>query len=176
MVSYTPNTQSYLFNHMSFFTDYRSDKAPEMCKNKNSIYYYISKNPKFSKFKKIVDHAQMMGFLDSDQANCTLFIPNNDSLKNIPEAYFDFMDDGLAKQIIAASTIPRKLAKDLLTSSPVCYYYTRNPEMRMYVTNINNQMKINECINVLQFDVWLENGIVHIVDNIIVPNQDHFLN
>ena len=176
MVSFAPNTQSLLYNHMSFFTDYQSDVEPKMCLNKGSIYDFISSNPKFSKFKKIVDTANRMGFLNDDQANCTVFIPSDDYLKHIPQNYFNTMDDGLAREILASSTIPKILASDLITSSPVAYYYTRNPKMRMYVTNINSRTKINNCATIVRYDIWCNNGIIHLIDNLIEPSQDHFMN
>lgn len=176
MVSFAPTTQACLFNHMSSFVDYQSDVDPKMCINKGSIYDFIYNNPKFSKFRKIVDTANRMGFLNEDQANCTIFIPSDDNLRHIPQSYFDTMDDGLARQILASSTIPKKLASDLLTSSPVCYYYTKNPAMRMYVTNISSRTRINNCATVIKYDIWCNNGIIHLVDNLIEPSQDHFMN
>lgn len=176
MVTYAPNTQSYLYNHMSSFIDYCTDKDPEMCINKGSIYDFINSNPKFSKFRKIVDIANRMGFLNEEQAVCTVFIPSNDYLEHIPENYFDTMDRGLAQDILSASIIPKKLASDLLTSSPVCYLYTKNPKMRMYVTNINNRTTLNNCAVVVQYDIWCNNGIIHLVDNLIEPSQEHFMN
>lgn len=176
MVSYAPNTQSYLYNHMSSFVDYSTGKDPEMCINKGSIYDYINRTPKFSRFQKIVDTAKRMGFLNDEQATCTVFIPSNDYLGHIPENFFDTMDDGLAREILAASTLPKIIAADLLTSSPVCYLYTKNPKMRMYVTNISSRTKLNNCATVVQYDIWCNNGIIHLIDNLIEPSQDHFMN
>lgn len=176
MTSYAPNTQSYLFNHMSSFVDYSTDKDPVMYINQGSIYDFISSNTKFSKFKKIVDTANRMGFLNQEQATCTVFVPSDDYLTHIPQEYFDTMDDGLAKDILAASTIPKILAADLITSSPVCYLYTKNPKMRMYVTNINSRTILNNCASIVQYNIWCNNGIVHLIDNLIEPSQDHFMN
>ena len=176
MVSFAPNTQSYLFNHMSSFVDYRSNKPPEMCITKGSLYDVINSNPKFSKFKKIVNTAGREGFLNGEQANCSLFIPSDDYLSHIPQSFFDKMDDGLARQILDCSTIPKILASDLITSSPVCYLYTKNPAMRMYVTNISSRTKINNCATIIQYDIWCNNGIIHVLDNLLEPSQDHFMN
>ena len=176
MVSYAPTTQSYLYNHMSFFVDYSTDKNPDLCINKGSIYDFINSNPKFSKFKKIVDTANRMGFLNQEQATCTVFIPSDNFLDHIPQEYFDTMDNGLAREILESSTIPKILASDLITSSPVCYLYTKNPKMRMYVTNINSKTKLNNCATIIKYDIWCTNGIIHLIDNLIQPSQDHFMN
>lgn len=176
MVSYAPNSQSRLYNHMWDFTDLRSKKDPFLCVESDSIYAYLRSNPQFSRFRSIVDRAQMSSFLGEMQSNCTLFVPSNESLVGISPEFFDKMDTGLARSIVASSTLPRRLGKDLLTSSPVSYYYTKYPSMRMYVTNISGETILNNCIKVVSFDHILGNGFVHVVDGLIVPNEDHFMN
>jgi hypothetical protein len=86
------------------------------------------------------------------------------------------MDDGEAKDIIETSILPTIIASDLLKSSPVSYFYTKNSHMRMYVTNINDITKINNCVQVVKYDIWCNNGIIHIVSGLIQPSLDHFLN
>lgn len=176
MVSFTPDTQSYLFTHMSSFVDYRNDKPNKLCVDKDSIYGLVYSNPNFSKFKTIIDKAQMVPFLDEIQANCTVFIASDKHLEHIPDSFFQTMDDGLARQILASSTLPRIIDRDLLTSSPVSYLYTKNPQMRMYVTNISSRTKINNCVTVLQYDIPRSNGLIHLVDGLILPSNDHFMN
>ena len=176
MTTYIPSVQSQLFNHMTYFTDINSETPYEICIKKYSIYYYIHSNPNFSKFRKIVDRAKMMQILNDEQANLSIFIPPNDYIDYLKDEDLDKIDIGTAKQIVNTCIIPKILAQDLITSSPVCYLYTRNPQMRMYVSNINGICRINDTANVLKFDNWCENGIIHIIDNLLVPNQNHFLN
>lgn len=175
MVSLGPDCQSYNFSHMYSFVDLRSNTLEPVI-TRGSIYDFINSHPRFSKFKQIISRAKQIGFLNDSQANCTMLIPTDDFLKNIPQGFFDTMDDGLARQIISASTIDRKIDKKLLTSSPVAYYITRLPQMRMYVTNISGKTRVNNCVNVVQFDLNFNNGMIHIIDGLIVPNLDHFMN
>ena len=72
--------------------------------------------------------------------------------------------------------IDRKITKNLITSSPVAYYYTRNDKMRMYVTNIDDNTRINNSVNIVKYDINVNNGLIHIIDGIIIPNEDHFMN
>jgi len=169
------NDPSYYFTHMWSFQDYRG-KEKEMCINKGSIYDYINKNPAFSKFKTIVHRANMLAQLNEIQADFTIMIPTDNYLEHIPKEYFEKMDDGLARQILKASTINRVIDKKLITSSPVAYYYTQNKEMRMYVTNIGGTTRINNCVSIVQYNILLNNGMVHIVDGLITPSNDHFMN
>jgi hypothetical protein len=176
MVSYGPDIQNMNFTHMTEFVDYRSKVAPQICINSGSIYDLIHKHPQMTKFKLIVHRANMIGRLNDEQAQCTVFIPLDDFLKHIPDSYFQTMDDGLARQIVDASTLKVPIDGNLLISSPVAYYYTRNDKMRMYITNISRKTEVNKCATVIKFNIPCSNGIVHIVNNIVAPNEDTFMN
>jgi len=176
MVSFGPDIQPQDFTHMYQFTDLQSTKKPHLCVHQNTIYNYIRDNPNFSRFKKIIERARNMGQLNEVQADVTIMIPEDKYLEHLPQEFFDKMDDGLARHILWASCINRKIDKKLITSSPVAYYYTQNPEMRMYVTNINGRTQINNCMNIVKYDINLDNGIIHIVNGLIVPSDDHFMN
>jgi Fasciclin domain len=169
------NDPSYMYTHMYSFTDYRGPEG-KMCVNSGTIYDYLNSNPQCSKFKKIVDRSHMSGQLNEQQANFTIMVATDNYLQHIPNEYFDNMDDGLARQILKASTMIRVVDKKILVSSPVSYYNTLNPEMRMYVTNIGGRTRINNCSSVVQYDLNLYNGTVHIVDNLVVPSDAHFMN
>jgi len=120
-----------------------------------------------------VEKASMQGQLSSPQANFTLFVPSDDYLSgwNI-----DTLDDGLARQILSASTLRNRIDKNLIMSSPVSYFTTRNARMRMYVTNISGKTQINNCVSVVKYDILLNNGIIHVVDGLILPSEDTFMN
>lgn len=177
MTSFAPNTQSYNFTHMYDFEDLRTTKKPIPCVTQGSMYDFLYKNKsKFSKFLTILERSGMIGQLNNIEANFTLFVPDDRYLSHIPDEFFTYMDNGLAKQIFHSSSIIRKLDKKLLTSSPVAYYITQNPQMRMYVTNISGKTVLNNCATVRHFDIELNNGYIHVIDNVLAPNDDHFMN
>ena len=175
MVSYGPDIQNMNFTHMVSFVDYPNRTKPQLSLNPGSLYDYIYKNPNMKKFRTIVERAGMAGQLNEEEANFTLFIPLDQYLKHIPEAYFINMDDGQARQILNASTYKTQIDGRLLVSSPVAYYYTKNDQMRMYVTNISRRTVLNNCANVVKFDIQCTNGIIHIVDGLVAPNLDTFM-
>lgn len=175
MTTTGPDTQSYDFKHMYSFTDLNG-KRPELCILKNSIYDILKKNGGFTKFLSIADKADKCVRINDIQANCTMFIPHDKFLAEIPEDFFSEMDDGLARQIMASLTLRNKINGELMQSSPVSYFATMNPRMRMYVTNINGKTTINNCVTVVQYDVECSNGIIHLVNGIIVPSMDRFMN
>lgn len=177
MVSYGPDSQPADMTHMYLFTDYRNPKDKhKICTNKGSIFDFIYNAKNFTKFRKIVDKAMMVGQLNSLQADMTVFIPSDNYLQHVPNDFIEYMDDGMARQILAASTLNRRIDKELLTSSPVAYYITRNPSMKMYMTNINDKTVINGNVNVVHFDVPCANGLIHLVDNLIIPSDNTFIN
>lgn len=175
MVSTAPNSQVYNFTHMYSFVDLRSNKDPEVCINPGSIYDFLNKN-NCSKFKKVVERAGMIGQLNDKQADFTVLVPTDNFLAHIPAQYFEKMDDGLARQILDSSVIRKKIDKKLITSSPVAYYNTRNPQMRMYITNISGKTQVNNCATIVKYDINCTNGLIHLVNNILAPNMDHFMN
>lgn len=175
MVSYGPDTQSLNYTHMYAFVDYQGDNN-YYCVQRGSIMDYIRKNPDCSRFLQIVFRARMYEQLSNIAADFTALIPTDNYLKFIPEDFFDTMDDGTARSIVKASLIQRKINKDLITSSPVAYYYTLNPEMRLYVTNISGKTQINNCLEIVKYDIKANNGLIHLVSGLIVPTMDTFMN
>lgn len=176
MVSCGPDVQNVNYTHMYSFVDYRNFGKSSYCTVKGSMYDYIASNSGMTKIKKIIEMADIEGILSDLEANYTLFIPLDSELQHISECFFETMDKGLARQIVLSSIIVRQLDKKLLQSSPVSYYITRDPKMRMYVTNINGITKINNCLNVTKFNIPCTNGIIHLTNGLIVPSEDHFMN
>lgn len=178
MVSITPDCQPLNYTHMYDFSNYRRYyKVPcEKPLGVDTIFSYIYNTKNFTKFRKILEKTLLMDQLLECQANFTIFI-TPDNMINLSMDYIEnVMDGNEAKSIVNSCILPRQLDKYLLTSSPVSYYYTRNPKMRMYVTNLRGQTMINNQCKVIQFDIKLQNGIIHVVDNLIHETNDTFMN
>ena len=179
MVSFAPGVQPYNFTHMWSFEDLNySGKGPkpQFCLEKNSVFGYIYNNRNFSRFRGIVEKAGLLAQLSELQADCTLFVPEDRNLQGIPDKFFIDLDDGLARQIVNASILNRRIGSELIKSSPCAYYYTRNPDMKMYVTNIGGKTTINEDLRITEFDRCFSNGVIHIIDGLIIPNDRNFMN
>ena len=168
MTSCGPNTQSMNFSHMFQFNDING-RLPKKTYSKNSIMDVIEYHPDFTKFSYIIKLAEMDDIFGKNQANFTLFVPSNTSIKNIPEDIFLNMDQGDAKNIVQASLLDYRIPKELLTDSPAAYFNTLSPQNRIFVTNINSKTKINNNLNVVHFDIICTNGIIHVVDKLITP-------
>jgi len=177
MTAIGPYTKSYDNTHMYSFVDYRkSREAPKMCASKNTLMDYLIRNPKTSKFRKIVERAGLTGQMSAQDLDITLFIPSDDYL-NEPGEFYDNMDRGLASQIIAVSSLNNRISGCLIRSSPVSSFTVRDPYNadQMYITNISNVTEINQCARVVEFDVELDNALVHLTDGLLLPNLSTFI-
>lgn len=171
-----PSSQGYNNIHMWDFSDLRSSRPAELCTPADTVYDYISRHPHMKKFASIIARAGMIGALSEKQFDTTLLAPLDTYLPE-PQKFFDNMDRGQARRIIAVSTLNSKIDGQLLRSSPVSSFATKDPYNAnyMYVTNISGVTRINQCATVIEYDIRLGNGILHITDNIILPNYEHFI-
>ena len=177
MVSYAPDTQSLNYTYMyNFVQQLRNQGTMSICVEPGSIYGVLRSTPNFSKFLGIVDRARFASQLNSIQADFTVFVPTDDSLQDVPADFFKDMDIGLARQIVESCLMNRKIDKSLLTSSPVGYFMTLNPRMRMFVRNIGGKTILNDTATVISFDNDCTNGTIHVIDNLIIPTDQTFLN
>jgi uncharacterized surface protein with fasciclin (FAS1) repeats len=167
MVSIGPNSQSNNFTHMFDFVDLRGKKIKKV-QDKNSLMGIINENPEFSKFKYIVEKAMMTDILESMQTNLTLFIPSDSKIKY----FFDNMDVSFARHIIKTSMLNKKIPSELLEDSPFSFFNTNDPFNKLLISNINGETFINNNIKIIQKDIIATNGIIHIIDNLILPEYN----
>mgnify|MGYP001289925403 CR=1 FL=1 len=135
----------------------------------NSLSYIISNEKRFSKFRYILRLSKLNNLYNDIQSNSTLFVPTDNFLQNIPESVFINMDLLTARQIIKASTLKNRITNDILKDNPSCYFITENSTNKLLVTNFNNQTKLNNQINLLDEEIFANNGIIHVIDDLILP-------
>jgi uncharacterized surface protein with fasciclin (FAS1) repeats len=169
MVSIGPNSQSFNMSHMWHIPDLRRCKTQENEPLPNSLWSVIQSNPDFSKFKYMVELAKFESIFNDLQANFTLFIPSDQALIGINENIFINMDDSTARHIIKTSTLERKIPSEILEASPASYFITRSAPNKLFITNISNITYINNCINIIYKDWECSNGIIHVIDKLILP-------
>jgi uncharacterized surface protein with fasciclin (FAS1) repeats len=132
----------------------------------NSLSYILSATPEFSKFRYILRLSKLDDLYNDQQANFTLFVPTNDS---IPESMLVNMDLLTARNIITASTLNYRITSDILSDSPCAYFTTNNAANRMFVSNFAGQTTINNYINLIGKDISATNGIIHVIDKMLLP-------
>ena len=170
MTSSGPNSQSYNFTHM--FPSKIFGCKPTKKYNEGSIMYLLDTHPDFSIFCTIVKISDLDVILDNIQANFTLFVPSDSELKyKLRPNMIENMDVGTARDIVKSSMLVDRIPSELLVDSPAAYFNTDSPQNRMFITNINGNMRINNTLNVILFDIVAKNGMVHVVDGLINPLQ-----
>lgn len=177
MTSIGPYSKSYDNTHMWDFSDLRSSKiTPELCINKNTAYDYISRHPEMKKFNALIINAGRVGEMSQHEFNSTIFVPLDKYLQH-PLSVYKKLDRGTARNILAVSTLNDKIDSKLIRSSPVSSFMTKDPynSNYIYVTNISGVTEINKCTKIIEYDVKLDNSIIHITDNLITPNYSHFI-
>jgi len=171
MSSIGPYTQSYDFRHMYSFVDSRPHTIQTFT-NPNSISGFILRNPKTTKFAEIVKKAGLIEQLNDPQLKVTMFIPTDEYLSKLN---VNDIDIGLARQIIHLSTLNYVIGKNILAASPVSQYITKSYK-QLYITNIRGKTQINQCAIITEFDIKLDNGLVHLTNNILTDDLQIFIN
>ena len=170
MVSNAPNSQSYNFTHMFSMTDLRGP-LPVVKACPDTLLSFIENNSDFSIFLYLVKLANFRERLNEKQANFTLFLPSDkELLKRFNENVFTNMDPTTAWYIVKSSLLRDRISSEILEDSPAAYYYTDSQPNRMFITNMNGQTYINNCIRIIKKDILTKNGIIHIIDSLIIPN------
>ena len=164
MVSIGPYSESLNFTHQFDLHPAKVSKP----KPRNSLWGLLQINPEFSAFKEIVKKAKLDGKLDDPQTNLTLFVPSNSYL-NLPPGYLENMDTLTARKLVNFSCLNRKISLKLIKAQPVIKFITKLPTNKLYVTNLNCQTVLHGDTILLYGDIEVDNGLIHVIDKIMVP-------
>ncbi len=179
MVSNGPAYQAGLMTHMYDFqdinspscrngTDVLSVKVPE-----DTLFGFLVGNKQFSKMTEIVIKSKMETLLSEKQSNFTFFITPNESLEDLNVSYLDV---GLAKQIVKMSLLDNRIPMRVLKESPCRYLYTKNEQQRLFVTCLYDEVVINNNAKVIMSDKNVSNGVIHVVNNLLIPTNNTYMN
>jgi hypothetical protein len=179
MVSIGPYNQSYDYRYMYDLPDLQDPKIKGLTKyqtiinnaiTNNTVLGLLQKNKDFSKFSKIVDKSGMADKLADPQFNGTLFVPSDAYLSSIPSCEIDSIDQSHARHMVNFSTLNGIIDEKLLRASPASYLYSRDlPLPKILVENLNGKTILNGSSVIIKYDIQLDNGMIHIVDNLIQP-------
>lgn len=142
--------------------------------NSGTVLSLIRNNPDFSIFSYIVGFARMDGMLDDPQFNGTVFVPSDSYLESMdfPRAIIENLRRSTARAIVEYSILQERITESVLRSSPVSHYMTRyNPCKRLLIENMRGvtTLQANGDITVVHYNALLSNGIIHVIDNLLVP-------
>ena len=171
MVSIGPYTQAYDMRQMYDLVDLNPTCISRQKFPDNTLMGELDKNPDFSIFAEIVKKARYDIKLSEKQANFTLFVPSDNSLKQkYSKKALDSIDEGLARQILAFSLMKRKLDQNLLQASPTSLYPTLDRSSLMQITTVNGVSLIQKKVKVIHWNHLADNGLIHVVDDLLIPS------
>lgn len=138
--------------------------------DKKSLAYIIHSTERFSKFSHLLKKSDIDIF--SGHHNYTIFVPSNEAFERFNHEYVDKLTSRL---IILSSTLHDKISSELLGYTPISVYNTLNPIQKLTV-NVDDSNDIIQVktkptnpVNVIETDLIATNGVIHVVDSIIIP-------
>ena len=174
MTANYPYSQSFDFTYK--ITGFYDRKCTTIELNDQNMLYVIRNSPNLSIFYNLVKTAKFEERLNNNDANFTLFAFADDYVKSTTNGVRDRCDVvsgkadiGLATSVLNASIVNQRITKDLLCSSPFSYLMPIDRKNRMYITNLDNKTTINNTIEVVVFDIICANGVIHVIDDVILP-------
>ena len=137
-----------------------------------SIAEYASSDSNFSILVAALVKADLAGVL-SGSGNFTVFAPTNDAFNALfSELGISGIDD-LSKETLTPILKYHVLgteAKSSMISSG--YYNTLSPAQGSYISlkvDVSSGVKLNKTANVIMADVDVNNGVIHVIDKVLLP-------
>ncbi|WP_231510423.1 fasciclin domain-containing protein [Fischerella sp. PCC 9605] len=129
----------------------------------------VQANPSLTTLANLIDEADLEDKLDDD-GPYTLFAPSDQAFAAIPEATRQRLlqpeNRETLRQVLTYHVVPGNLTAEQLQSGEV-KTLANNP-VNVQVDQATNQVRVNNA-SVTQPDIQASNGVIHVVDQVIVP-------
>ena len=166
MVSYS--------NYWSFqnIVQAEKDEKKEVCRiDENSVSGFLHKD-QFKYFEWIVKKADMLLKLAHETFESTLFVVDDEHLikqfdtqENL-EDFLRSLDKNDVVNLLNSQMLNRRIHHQTLLSQRLTKVYSKNRKTELMFLNNNGHITINNKSNLLQSDIKLSNGLIHIVDHL----------
>jgi len=169
MTANGPYYQSYDYSFIYNPPCQRGDKVrPKNCEN--SIMDVIDKNNNTKLFSYIIHLAGLEELFNCKQSQITIFVPVDKFLKRDNwENRIKNMDRYVTRSIVNYSTLQYLVDPELLKNNSNSYeIHTKENSETIRVNTIKGKTTLNNCISILD-TIQCCNGIVYLVDNILIP-------
>jgi transforming growth factor-beta-induced protein len=142
----------------------------------NTIASVAAGNPQFSTLVAALTKADLVGVLQGD-GPFTVFAPTNEAfnalLSDLGATSLDDISKEALTPILLNHVVSGKYRADDLTTG---YFKTANPggpggnPVDLYIENASG-VKLNQTISVTSADVEASNGVIHVIDKVILPTD-----
>jgi transforming growth factor-beta-induced protein len=137
-----------------------------------SIAEYASSDSNFSILVSALAKADLVGVL-SGSGNFTVFAPTNDAFNALFSDLGISGIDDLSKEtltpILKYHVLGTEAKSSMITSG---YYNTLSPAQGSYISlkvDVSSGVKLNKTTNVTKVDVDVKNGVIHVIDKVLLP-------
>jgi uncharacterized surface protein with fasciclin (FAS1) repeats len=150
-------------------------------RNSNTIVDIAISNPDFSTLVAAVVKTNSVNFFSKSTLNGTVFAPNNAAFAQLPAPFnnaqginsiTDPRDIKFLQQVLRYHVaVGKKTAAQLPNGGYNTYKTATTPnDNQLFVSrNIANQVVINGKSKVIAADIQADNGIIHVIDNVLFP-------
>jgi uncharacterized surface protein with fasciclin (FAS1) repeats len=157
------------------FNSCKKTVYPLLVNGGQNITEYIEANPtQFSLFDQILEKTGYNGFLGA-YGGYTVFAPNNDAvtlyLKALGKSSVDQVDVNVLKDMVKFHVIQDTLATGNFTDGKLPTPTLYGQFLTTGATNINgvSSYTVNKQALILQTNLRFGNGIVHVIDHVLIP-------
>lgn len=130
----------------------------------------IDNNPSLSTLASAIDAAGLQETLEGDSASYTVFAPSDEAFAALPEETRQELllpeNRETLRQLLLYHVVPGTVTSDQIQSGEVQTVAGESVEVQ--VDAAANQVRVNNA-SVTQPDLQASNGVVHIVDQVILP-------
>lgn len=169
------------YRHMYDVADLHSVEESKVVPTKGTILHAIMSNNDFSFFQDLVKRGKMEEYLNDPVLTATLFLPTDRSFERLPSHVIRQLESKSPRDVVAFHIL--KAPVSIISMKGIRQYFeTVHPRENLLIEGRTPMPKIGHrhqstsvtpSINyepsIIEPDILMENGIIHIINSPLVP-------
>ncbi len=157
------------------FTSCSNDNDVNSIRVSNTIADFVGNATEYSSLKAVLDRANLTSVL-LGSAQYTVFAPNNDAfdafllnngLSTLEDVPVSVLQQVLLNHVVEGINMSSNLSTGYVKT--LAEESTTLNKIDMYL-NTSSGVEINVDTQVLTADITVDNGVIHVIDKVILPN------
>lgn len=150
--------------------------APPLDAAAGTVPEVIARNANLSLMVAAIDAAGLTGTLANPEAQVTVFAPTNNAinsfLSGVGLTQDEFLRNALLDDIVRYHVLERRVPAAVLVEADERSILTALPDNYIFVDFTDNgDLLLNNIAAVISVDIPAANGVVHVIDEIILPQH-----
>lgn len=137
----------------------------------DTISGFLHTSNDFTFFSWLIKKAEMEMKMGHEQFDSTLFLVKDEDIKKQmgpnAEDFFVQLDKNTAYHILYSHLLDKKIHKRTLMSQRLTKLFTKNDKKQIMFLNNNGDVSLNNIARLVQEDIILSNGVIHIIDHLL---------